>query len=138
MRKAAKTIGQNGIVGRRHTPAQVRGNAAESLAESFLAARGCRTIARQFRCKAGEIDLICLAGQTLVFVEVRMRTNPRFGSAAESITATKQRRIVRAAQWWLAGPGRQHALRNCRFDVVTMDGLEPDAIRWLPSAFDAA
>jgi putative endonuclease len=137
MRKAAKTEEQDGIVGRRHTPAQARGNAAESLAESFLAARGCRTIARQFRCKAGEIDLICLSGQTIVFVEVRIRTNPRFGSAAESVTATKRQRIVRAAQWWLAGPGRLHAQRSCRFDVVAMDGLQPDAMQWFPGAFDA-
>lgn len=138
MRKAAKTEGQDGIVGRRHTPAQVRGNAAESLAEAFLQARGCRTLARQFRCKAGEIDLICLAGQTLIFVEVRMRGSARFGTAAESITISKRQRIVRAAQWWLAGPGRQHAQRGCRFDVVAIDGSQHDAMQWLPGAFDAS
>ncbi len=137
MRKTAKTEEEEGIVGRRHTPAQVRGNTAESRAEAFLAARGCRTLARQFRCKAGEIDLICLSGQTLVFVEVRMRTNPRFGSAAESITLIKRQRIVRAAQWWLAGPGRQHAQRCCRFDVVAIDGLAPDAMQWFAGAFEA-
>ena len=137
MRKTAKTEEQEGIVGRRRTPAQVRGTAAESRAEAFLAARGCRTLAKQFRCKAGEIDLICLSGQTLVFVEVRMRTNPRFGGAAESITLAKRQRIIRAAQWWLAGPGRQHAQRSCRFDVVAIDGRAPDEMQWLAGAFDA-
>lgn len=136
MRKTANTEKHDGIVCLRRTPAQVRGNAAESHAESFLTARGCRIIERQYRCKAGEIDLIGLFGQTLLFVEVRMRTNPRFGGAAESVTARKQQRIIRAAQWWLAGPGKLYAGRNCRFDVVAIDGTALASLQWLQNAFD--
>lgn len=137
MRGTAKSGDQGGIVERSPTPAQVRGNAAEALAAAFVAERGGRILARQFRCKAGEIDLIALCDQTLVFVEVRIRSHRGFGSAAESVTARKRQRIVRAAQWWLAGPGRHHAQRRCRFDVIAMDRLERDALQWLPGAFDA-
>lgn len=137
MRKSIQADEQGGIVDRRYTPAQARGNAAESLAKAFLAQQGCRTIARQFRCKAGEIDLICLCSASVVFVEVRMRGSARYGSAAESITATKRQRLVRAAQWWLAGPGQEHAHRACRFDVVVFDQLSPEGLHWIPAAFDA-
>ncbi len=69
---------------------------------------------------------------TLVFVEVRSRRDTSFGGAAASVDATKQRRIVRAAQHYLR---QLSALPPCRFDVVAIDG---DRIEWIPAAFDAA
>ena len=70
-------------------------------------------------------------------VEVRLRGNGRFGGAAESITAAKQRRVLIAAQWWLGGAGRRFRDAPCRFDAVLLDALDPARVTWLPGAFDA-
>lgn len=96
-----------------------------------------RTIARNVRCRGGEVDLVCLAGDTLVFVEVRLRGNDRFGGAAQSITAHKQQRVIIAARWWLATAGRSHAGRACRFDAILLSRLDSTTIEWIPAAFDA-
>lgn len=125
------------IVRRRGGDAQARGAAAEQLAAGFLAHHGLTIVTRNVRCRGGEIDLICLDGAVLVFVEVRLRADARFGGAAASITARKQRRVILAARWWLAGAGRHHAQRPCRFDAVLLDGFEPPRVRWLRGAFDA-
>ena len=110
---------------------------AEAQAAAFLASRGLRVEARNFRVRGGEIDLVCRDGATLVFVEVRLRRNGRFGGAAESITAAKQRRVLIAAQWWLGGAGRRFRDAPCRFDAVLLDALDPARVTWLPGAFDA-
>ncbi len=128
---------QGNSIGARPTPAQARGAAAEALAAEHLAAQGLRLIARNVRCRGGEVDLICLDRSHVVFVEVRLRTSTRFGGAAASITAAKQRRVQIAAQWWLGGPGRRYAAAACRFDAVLLDALDPGGITWLPGAFDA-
>lgn len=119
------------------TPAQARGQQAEELAAQHLSAHGLRVIERNVRCRGGEVDLICLDGGTVVFVEVRLRSNARFGGAAESITAAKRRRILIAAQWWLNGAGRRFGAAPCRFDAVLLDSLDDARINWLPAAFDA-
>ena len=79
---------QGNSIGARPTPAQARGAAAEALAAEHLAAQGLRLIARNVRCRGGEVDLICLDRSHVVFVEVRLRTSTRFGGAAASITVT--------------------------------------------------
>lgn len=122
-------------IGARPTPAQARGAAAEALAAEHLAAHGLRVIARNVRCRGGEVDLVCLDRSHVVFVEVRLRRNNRFGGAAESITAAKQRRVLIAAQWWLGGAGRRFRDAACRFDAVLLDGTRID---WIRNAFDAA
>lgn len=129
--------GKAGIVRRRRTGAQARGEAAESLAEAHLARHGVRTLERRLRCRGGEIDLICLDRDVLVFVEVRLRTPGHFGSAADSITATKQSRVVLAARWWLSGAGRMHASRAMRFDAVLLERLDDRSIDWIRGAFSA-
>lgn len=126
------------IVRPTRTAAQARGDAAEILAGEFLARHGLAQVTRNIRCRGGEIDLICMHRDVLVFVEVRLRTNPRYGGAAESITARKRQRIILAARWWLNGAGRRHANRACRFDAVLMDGPEEHNITWIKGAFDAA
>jgi len=108
-----------------------RGREAEAQAADFLARRGLKVLARNYRCRGGEIDLVCLDGAILVFVEVRLRTNRDFGGAAASITPSKQRRIVLAAHHFLAGK----PLPTCRFDAVLLDGA---GIDWIRNAFDAA
>lgn len=113
--------------------AATRGALAEQQAADYLIRQGLHVLARNWRVRGGEIDLICREGETLVFVEVRLRKNRQFGGAAESITATKQARIVLAARHYLAGKPEQ----PCRFDVVLMDGLETPAPEWIRHAFMA-
>ena len=104
------------------------GAVAERLAADFLSQRGLAIIARNFRTRRGEIDLIARAGRTLVFVEVRLRTNATYGGAAASITAAKQARLVAAASLYLA---RLPDTPPCRFDAVLLDGLDASRIEWL-------
>ena len=113
--------------------AKQRGDAAETLAAEFLVARGLRLLQRNFRVRGGEIDLVCLDGKTLVFVEVRLRSRGDFGDAAASITAGKRRRIILAARHYLQGR------EDCpvRFDCVLLDTLDPARLEWLRNAFDA-
>ena len=134
---AANTRNQSTIVGATRTLAQARGDAAEALAAAHLEAHGVRMLARNVRCRAGEIDLIGLDRDTVVFVEVRQRSNTRFGGAAESITTRKQGRIILAARWWLAGSGRCWAAHQLRFDAILVQGSEPPALHWLRAAFSA-
>jgi putative endonuclease len=107
------------------------GARAEQLAENFLRAQGLELIERNFRCRMGEIDLVLRDRDTLVFAEVRLRSAGNFGGAAASVDQAKQRRIVAAARHFLAGKRE----RPCRFDVVVLDRLAPDAIEWIKDAF---
>jgi len=105
-----------------------RGREAEAAAARHLESRGLRVMARNYRIRGGEIDLICRDGPTLVFVEVRLRGRGDYGGAAASITAAKQRRIALAARHYLAGQPEC----GCRFDCVLFDG---ERIEWLRDAF---
>ena len=105
-----------------------RGAAAEALAAGYLAARGLTIVQRNYRCRGGEIDLIARDREVLVFVEVRLRRNRAFGTAAESITAAKRRRLRLAARHYLARLGREPP---CRFDAVLLDALATANIEWL-------
>lgn len=111
------------------------GQRAEDLALQYLVRHGLRVLARNFRCRGGEIDLVCADGGTLVFVEVRLRRNAGYGGAAASVTRGKQRRVILAAQHYLAANAASG--RNCRFDCVLLDGLAEDAIEWVRDAFAA-
>ena len=110
------------------------GQDAENQAAQFLVRQGLSLVERNYRCRGGEIDLVCRDGATLVFVEVRLRSDPRFGGAAASVTVAKQGRIALAAQHYLAA----HRLHDapCRFDCVLIDGEAPP--EWLRDAFQAA
>lgn len=121
------------LSGQRTTSAS--GAAAEALAARHLEAAGLKVIARNVRCRGGEVDLICEDRGAIVFVEVRLRGNARFGGAAASITATKQSRIILAAQHWLAGAGARFADRACRFDAVLLASLDAASIEWIRDAF---
>ena len=108
------------------------GARAEEQAARFLAGRGLKILARNYRGRGGEIDLVCRDGATLVFVEVRLRTNRDFGGAAASIGPTKQRRLILAARHWL----QRHGESPCRFDAVLVEGAE-GRIEWLRGVFSA-
>ena len=104
------------------------GIAAEELAARFLSGQGLRVIARNYRCRFGEIDLIAQDGDSLVFVEVRLRRSNRFGGAAASITHAKQRKLVATARCYLAG---LRSVPSCRFDAIVLDALDTQRIEWL-------
>jgi len=110
-----------------HTTKQI-GDAGEEVAARHLAAHGLKLLARNFRVKGGELDIVCREGATTVFVEVRRRASADFGGAAYSITPTKQKRLVLAARHWLA----RHGDTACRFDCVLIDG---DHLEWIRDAF---
>jgi putative endonuclease len=117
---------------------QQRGMAAEHLAAQYLQERGLTIIARNLRCRGGELDLICLDEDVLAIVEVRQRGRGEFGGALASVTRHKQRKILRAAQFFLAKrpPWRRHAVR---FDVFAVEGRTDGAhrIHWVKDAFRA-
>jgi putative endonuclease len=107
------------------------GARAEALCEALLRSAGLRILARNWRCRVGEIDLVAQEGETLVFAEVRLRRDAAYGGAAESVTAGKRARIVAAARHYLIG----RAQVPCRFDVLLLDALSPSRVRWIRDAF---
>lgn len=106
---------------------------AEDLCAELLRGAGLRVLARNWRCRHGEIDLVAEEGRTLVFAEVRYRRDARFGGAAESITAAKQARLIAAARLYLM----RRPDADCRFDVLLLDALDAGRIRWIRNAFAA-
>ena len=95
------------------------GQWGEKRCETFLKRKGFKTLARNFRCKTGEIDRVMVdTDGTLVFVEVKTRANEDFGPSESSITSVKKTRILRAARYFLAT--HQIEDRPLRFDVVTI------------------
>lgn len=113
------------------------GLAAEKLAATYLANHGLKLVVQNYHCRFGEIDLIMKDGKTLVFIEVRLRSNPKFGSAAASITWQKQQKLIITAQHYLQEYASQHADIACRFDAILMDKADVNSIEWLRNAFDA-
>jgi putative endonuclease len=115
-------------VGRR-TAAQVSGGNGEDTAAVFLERHGLSIVARNYRTRFGEIDIVARDGASLVFVEVRLRASSRFGGASGSIGAHKQSRIAAAARLYLM---QTHCRLPCRFDVITIEAGEA---KWLRAAF---
>lgn len=114
-----------------------RGRAAEQAAERYLSEQGLTLRERNYRCKAGEIDLIMTQDQTLVFVEVRLRGRGSFVSAAETVDARKQQKLIRAAHHYLQARRLTDRVA-CRFDVVAFDTQAGATVDWVRDAFSAA
>src|SRR4051794_35668674 len=108
-----------------------RGRDAEDMAAAFLQARGLEILERNYRCRAGEIDLVAREGDTTVFVEVRQRASSLFGGAAASITAAKRVKLLKAARHYMS---RLRTFPQCRFDALLIEG-EPPRIEWIRNAF---
>ncbi|MBX9906159.1 MAG: YraN family protein [Burkholderiales bacterium] len=108
------------------------GEQAEALAADFLRGQGLRIVARNYRSRYGEIDLIVREGATVVFVEVRSRSSETYGGAAASITAAKREKLIKTAHHYLAGVS---PLPPCRFDAVLVSG-EPPRIEWIRNAIE--
>jgi len=113
------------------------GAAFEQRACMELQRAGLKLLERNYTTRYGEIDIVMLDRDTVVFVEVRHRWSGSRGDAATSVSATKQAKLIRTAEMWLAAHP-QHGQRACRFDVVSYDGPADRAqMQWWRSAFDA-
>ena len=117
-RKDARTVGQD----------------AERLALRFLKKKGLTPVTQNYRCRLGEIDLVMLNRDCLVFVEVRFRIANRFASARLSVDSHKQRKIIKTAAVFLS-QNRHYALHTVRFDVVAVN---KESIEWIRDAFRPA
>ena len=114
-----------------------RGRYGEALAEEHLRRAGYRILARNLHLRHSELDILALEGDTLCFVEVRLRSGHSHGDAAESVDARKRRRLILAARTLLSrGNLPRHA--SLRFDVVAIDsGTRPPGVRLIRDAFYA-
>jgi putative endonuclease len=115
---------------------QAFGKTGEELAVAELERRGYAVLARRYRTRHGELDIVARDGEAIVFVEVKARTTAEFGTAAEAVTRRKQLQLASMAADYLA--------RNritgvpCRFEVVAIDGVgETAVVTVYPHAFDA-
>jgi len=108
----------------------LQGIKGEASAQAHLEAAGLRLLNKNYRCRFGELDLVMLEGATLVIIEVRYRKSDRYGSATESITRTKQSRIIATTQWYLS---TQKVDRPLRFDVIAISGN--GKLEWIQNAF---
>lgn len=115
--------------------ARARGSAVEGLAAEWLEEQGLTLLGRNHHAKGGELDLVMQDGETLVFVEVKHRQTTRYGHPLETVTAPKQRRLIRAARTYLA---REQRTCPCRFDILAAVGTPPAlTFEWVQAAFAA-
>jgi putative endonuclease len=105
---------------------QARGAAGEALAAAWYEAAGYDVLDRNWRCRTGELDLVCRLGGTVVFCEVKTRRTAAYGAPADAVTAVKRRRLRRLAAQWLAD--RRVRCAVVRFDVAAVTGDEIEVV----------
>ncbi|MEX0584624.1 MAG: YraN family protein [Natronospirillum sp.] len=110
----------------------VTGAAAEQHAAEHLEKAGLTVLARNVQCRWGEIDLILRDGNYWVFAEVKARRSQQFGGGLAAVTASKQRKLRRTAEWYLNY--RKKPQQACRFDVIEVN-LATQEITWIRNAF---
>ena len=117
------------------THKQILGQEGERIAETYLRKKGYRVVERNYRCPVGELDLILLDRRVVVFVEVKTRSDDRFGAQLESVGPRKQKKMIKTALFFLT----RHRLHNrdARFDVVgiSYQGGEP-MVEHIQNAFE--
>jgi putative endonuclease len=115
------------------------GKRAEQAACRYLQKHKLKIIAKNYSCRFGEIDIVCLSDQHLVFVEVRYRRTAHYGSAAETVNFAKQQRIILTARHFLScnAGAEQYSELPCRFDVIEASPGNSGELQlnWLPNAF---
>jgi len=104
------------------------GEAGEDLAAEYLLQHGYKILARRYRKKTGEIDIVARDNDTLVFIEVKTRRSTYCGRPAEAVTWHKQRKIIRTAEWYLQDTGATEG--KCRFDVIEILMVHPAAVQY--------
>jgi putative endonuclease len=112
-------LAENTTWGKRNT--RRVGDRYETLAAEYLSSQNYRIIARNFRCRSGEIDIVARDGEYLCFVEVKYRATGGSGRAADAVDYRKQQKIIRVAQYYLISHGFSE-WTPCRFDVIAIDG----------------
>ena len=113
-----------------------RGDAAEQQALAYLEQSGLELLAKNFRCRAGELDLVMQLDDKLIVVEIRYRRDTQPLSPLDTVTAAKRRRIVQATRYYLMRHP-EYADHAVRFDVVALSGPLPQAkLVWRQAAFD--
>jgi len=117
-----------------------KGTKYENLALKHLQSKGLNFVERNIHCRAGEVDLLMQDSDTLVFVEVRFRNSANYGSAIESVTPTKQARIINTAKHYLHKNNLWS--HNVRFDIVAIQPVtgrlfKRHKIDWIKAAFEA-
>lgn len=112
-----------------------QGNLGEELARHYLENKGYLHISSNWLCKVGEIDLVMQYGPIRVFIEVRMRKSTHFGQGLETVTLNKQRKIIRAAQFYQIKEGYWG---DAQFDVISIKTLSNGSseITHIPHAFE--
>ncbi|TDO96964.1 YraN family protein [Marinomonas balearica] len=115
---------------KKHSNKRIKsGDQAEHFAAVFLERSGLRVIGRNFHSRYGEIDIICMEGDVVVFVEVKFRKNHSRGKAIESITPSKLNKILLTAQFWIKKHKHEHS--PIRFDAVTFDQtIDENSLNW--------
>ena len=104
------------------------GQSGEDAAAGWYLAHGWRVLARNWRCRSGELDLIAERDGVVAFCEVKTRTSDAFGVPAAAVTAAKQARIRGLALQWLRDAGRGVRVRTIRFDVAAVSGFEVEVL----------
>ena len=112
-----------------------QGASFEHQARLFLESKGLKFIAANQNFKCGELDLIMSDKGTIVFVEVRQRSNNAFGSAIESVDWQKKQKWLNAANLWLAKRNLSLEDADCRFDLIAF-GKNASDIQWIPNFLD--
>ena len=122
--------------GRRDSNSTTTGKRYEDHALDYLETRGLRLIESNYHCHLGEIDLIMLDDDMLVFVEVKYRSCSDYGSSIEQVTYRKQQKLINSALLYLSSHPR-HTNAPCRFDVVAISpGQDAPEVNWISNAMD--
>ena len=112
-----------------------RGQWGEQIACEYLQGLGLSLVEKNYRSPCGEIDLIMKDGGALVFVEVRLRQSNSHGGALASITAAKQRKLLKTGQHYLVSK-KMYDKIACRFDVISIQGTDKPCIDWISNAIE--
>lgn len=116
----------------KRNPRRLMQQTTEEIAAQFLQREGYKIVARNWRLKMGELDLVATRGQTLVFVEVKSRSRSDFAAPELSVDFRKQQKLRRLAEGYIAF--RRPVFVDCRFDVLAVDGATME-VRHIPNAF---
>ncbi len=117
--------------------AMLTGQLAENLSGEFLQQQGLCILEKNYRCKAGELDIIAKHHDSIVFVEVRFRKNIAFGNPLETVTLSKKKKLIKAALHYLQR-NKNHAKKPCRFDVISVTIRQNQyQYEWVQHAFDS-
>lgn len=114
---------------------KTRGDIAEKIATKYIQKQRLRIIEANYKSRWGEIDLIALDNDILVFIEIRYRKSTNFGTALETVDNNKRQRIIKTAQYFLFN-NPQYEKLDARFDLIGLTGeLEKPDIEWFQAAF---